>query len=70
MVKGDGNQSRVFFKGSENDFVIFLDDVNKYKAWKNDSSVPLVDVVQSFDVFTTGCVPRRASTWKIYSPAS
>ena len=55
MVKGDGQQTRVFFKGSENDFIIFLDDEDKYKAWKKDSSVPLVDVVQSFQVFTSGC---------------
>jgi hypothetical protein len=53
MVKGDGQQTRVFYKGNENDFILFLDDVGKLKAWKNDSSVPLVDVVQSFDVFTT-----------------
>ena len=53
MVKGEGQQTRVFFKGSENDFIIFLDDVDKYKAWKKDSSIPLVDVVQSFQIFTT-----------------
>jgi Shwachman-Bodian-Diamond syndrome (SBDS) protein len=53
MVKGDGPQMKVHYKGSDDDFVVFIEDAAALKAWKADHSIPLVEVVQSFDIFST-----------------
>jgi Shwachman-Bodian-Diamond syndrome (SBDS) protein len=53
MVKGDGPQTKVHYKGSDDDFVVFIEDRQQLKAWKADHSIPLVEVVQSFDIFST-----------------
>ena len=53
MVKADGNITKVHFKGEVDDFVVLVESADAVKKWKADKSVPLVDVVQSFDVFIT-----------------
>eukprot|EP00892_Ulva_mutabilis_P000762 jgi/Ulvmu1/10687/UM067_0013.1 len=53
MVKADGTQSKVHYKASESDFVVFIADTEALQKWKSDKSVPLVEVVQSFQIFTT-----------------
>jgi Shwachman-Bodian-Diamond syndrome (SBDS) protein len=58
---GEGQQARVHYKGSDDDFLVFVEDVASLKKWRGDKTVPLVDVVQSFDVFVTGqCAPSAA----------
>lgn len=56
MVKADGIQSKVHYRAADRDFLVFIDDTAALQKWKSDKSVPLVDVVQSFQVFTTECV--------------
>jgi len=53
MTRADTDLVKVHFKGKEDDFIIMAESSDAVKKWKNDKSTPLVDVVNSFDVFTT-----------------
>lgn len=53
MVRGQGIQSKVHYKGKDEDFVVMVEDAEIVKKWKTDKTIPLVDVVNSFTVFTT-----------------
>src|ERR1700742_574661 len=54
MTRADTEQVKVHFKGGDDDFIVMAESVDAVKAWKKDSSKPLVDVVNSFQVFVTG----------------
>lgn len=54
MTKGDTQQTKIHYKGNEDDFIIIVESAEAVKKWKEDKTIPLVDVVNSFDVFTTG----------------
>lgn len=45
--------NKVHYKGKDDDFLVFVDDVQEFQKWKGDSSVPLVDFVSSFKVYLT-----------------
>jgi len=53
MARGGTTQTKVHFKGKDDDFLIFLDSPEDYKKWLNDKSVPLAQVVSSFKIFVT-----------------
>jgi hypothetical protein len=53
MARGDAAQTKVHFQGQSEDFVVFVDNAEAVKNWKNDSSIPLAQVVSGFKVFTT-----------------
>ncbi|KLU91159.1 hypothetical protein MAPG_09682 [Magnaporthiopsis poae ATCC 64411] len=53
MAKGEASTAKVHFKGNEDDFVVFVDDVEDFKKWQTDKSVPLANFVSSFKVFVT-----------------
>ncbi|RDW84975.1 hypothetical protein BP6252_02565 [Coleophoma cylindrospora] len=53
MVRGEAVQTKVHYKGTEDDFVIFADSVADVKKWREDKSVPLASVVNSFKIFVT-----------------
>ncbi|KAK1752403.1 ribosome maturation protein [Echria macrotheca] len=53
MARGETLQAKIHYKGSEDDFVVFLDSAEDYKKWLSDKSVPLAQVVSSFKVFVT-----------------
>lgn len=53
MTRADNTQTKIHFKGSSDDFIIIVQGVEIVKKWKEDKSIPLVDVVDSFDVFCT-----------------
>jgi hypothetical protein len=53
MTRADNDQVKVHYKGNEDDFIIMAESVEAVKKWKEDKSTPLVDVVNSFDVFCT-----------------
>lgn len=43
---------KLFYKGKENDFVIFTEDPEATKKYKNgDKTVPLIDIVSIYKVF-------------------
>lgn len=54
MARGQGLQSKVHFKGNTDDFLVFVEDPALLKKWKDDKTIALVEVVDSFKVFTTG----------------
>lgn len=53
MTRGESVQTKVHYKGSNDDFVVFVDDVSTYNQWRKDKSVPLAHFVSTFNVFTT-----------------
>lgn len=54
MPRGNANnQAKVFYKGTEEDFVIFADSASQVRAWKNDRSIPIAQVVSGFKIFIT-----------------
>jgi ribosome maturation protein Sdo1 len=53
MVRGDSEQVKVHYKGNDDDFIVMAESIDAVKKFKEDQSVPLVDVVDSFDVFVT-----------------
>ncbi|KUI66613.1 hypothetical protein VM1G_01813 [Cytospora mali] len=52
-MKGATEQVKVHYKGSEDDFIIFIDDLDTYKSWKSDKSIPLAHFVSAFKIFVT-----------------
>ena len=63
MTRGDVTHTKVHYKGSNENFVIFVDSVDDFKKWQGDKSIPIAQVVSSFKVFTTHgyvcCLPFR-----------
>lgn len=53
MTRGEAHQTKVHFKGKDEDFVIFVDDIETARKWRNDKSIPLAQVVSTFKVFHT-----------------
>ncbi|QPG99374.1 hypothetical protein C2857_001618 [Epichloe festucae Fl1] len=54
MTRGEATQSKIHFQGRNDDFLIFVDDVEVYKKWlKGDTSIPLAQFVSSFKIFHT-----------------
>ncbi|KAJ4357206.1 uncharacterized protein N0V89_001781 [Didymosphaeria variabile] len=53
MPRGNDQQTKVHYKGQEDDFIIFVDSANAVKEWKEDKSVPLAQVVSGWKVFIT-----------------
>jgi len=53
MTRADGEVTKVHYRGQEDDFVVMIEGPEAVKRWKADKSVPLVDVVNSFDIFVT-----------------
>lgn len=53
MPRGNAQQYKVHYQGKDEDFIVFVDDEESLKKWKDDSSVPLAQVVSGFKVFIT-----------------
>ncbi|KAK0509054.1 hypothetical protein JMJ35_008425 [Cladonia borealis] len=53
MPRGNASQSKVHYQGKEDDFVIYIDDVQSVQKWKDDRSIPLAQVVSGFKIFIT-----------------
>ncbi|KAF2735715.1 putative SDO1-like protein C21C3.19 [Polyplosphaeria fusca] len=53
MPRGNESQTKVHYKGKEDDFVIFVDSAKAVEDWKADSSIPLAQVASGFKVFVT-----------------
>ncbi|KAF3017466.1 hypothetical protein G7054_g4615 [Neopestalotiopsis clavispora] len=53
MVKGEASQVKVHYKGKEDDFLIFIDDVSDYKKWQGDKSIPMSHFISAFKIFVT-----------------
>jgi ribosome maturation protein Sdo1 len=53
MTRGNGQVTKVFFKGQTDDFIVFIESADDLKAWKKDQSIPLAQVVNSFKIMLT-----------------
>jgi hypothetical protein len=53
MARGEGTQSKVHFKGKDDDFIVFVESQEDVRKWRGDKSVPLAQVVNSFKIFVT-----------------
>ncbi|PNY26985.1 SDO1-like protein [Tolypocladium capitatum] len=53
MTRGETMQSKVHLKGQHDDFLVFVDDVDTFKKWKSDKSIPLAHFISSFQIFLT-----------------
>ncbi len=53
MARGEVQQTKIHFKGKDEDFIIFVDDAESAKKWKTDKTIPLAQVVSSFKIFVT-----------------
>ncbi|KAL4983956.1 ribosome maturation protein [Aspergillus falconensis] len=52
-MRASDPSSKVFYKGKSDDFVVFVEDPATFKNWKNDSTIPLSDVVNGWKIFVT-----------------
>ncbi|CUM64060.1 uncharacterized protein PRCAT00001648001 [Priceomyces carsonii] len=44
---------KIFYKGKENDFIVFVEDSDLLQKYlKGDTTIPLIDVVSIYKVFT------------------
>ena len=53
MPRGNHEVTKVFYKGSDEDFIVFVESMADLEAWKKDSSIPLAQVVDSFKIMIT-----------------
>lgn len=53
MTRANEQTAKVFYKGSSEDFVVFVDDIEILNNWRKDRSIPLADVVNGFKIFVT-----------------
>ncbi|KAE8307115.1 hypothetical protein RU639_013823 [Aspergillus parasiticus] len=53
MTRGNTRQSKVFYKGPTEDFVIMVEDVTAVQNWRRDHSVPLAQVLDGWKIFTS-----------------
>ncbi|KXL42874.1 hypothetical protein M433DRAFT_8741 [Acidomyces richmondensis BFW] len=55
MPRGNDTQAKCHYKGPQtgDDFIVFVESPKAVQDWKKDSSIPLVQVANSFDVFVT-----------------
>jgi ribosome maturation protein Sdo1 len=45
--------SKVHLTRGGEDFIVIVEDTESFNKWKSDSSIPLIDVVNGFNIFTT-----------------
>ncbi|KAK5936513.1 hypothetical protein PMZ80_011260 [Knufia obscura] len=53
MARGEAPQTRIYFKGKDDEFVIFVNNAEAAERWNSDKSTPLVRVVKTFQIFKT-----------------
>jgi len=53
MPRGNGPVTKVHYKGNTDDFIVYVESEEDLKAWKGDRSIPLAQVVDSFQIMVT-----------------
>jgi hypothetical protein len=51
MVRG-GEITKAVYKGEHDHFIVIVESEDIVAKWKKDSSIPLTEVANSFDIFT------------------
>ncbi|OJJ02622.1 hypothetical protein ASPVEDRAFT_42125 [Aspergillus versicolor CBS 583.65] len=52
-MRANDPTNKIFYKGKSDDFIVFVNDATTLKNWKNDSTIPLSDVVNGWKIFVT-----------------
>jgi len=52
-MRGNDAQTKVHYKGKEDDFIVFAESTQAVKDWVNDRTIPLAQVVDGFKIFVT-----------------
>jgi hypothetical protein len=54
MARGESTQTKVHYKKNEEDFLVFVDDVEAYKKFRDgDTTIPMAHFMSAFKIFTT-----------------
>lgn len=53
MTRGETQQTKVHFKGMNDEFVVFVNNTQAAEEWILDKSIPLVQVVKVFKIYKT-----------------
>ncbi|KAF7590417.1 hypothetical protein BBP40_002873 [Aspergillus hancockii] len=53
MPRANEQTAKVFYKGSSDDFIVFVDDVKILNDWRKDRSIPLSHVLNGWKIFVT-----------------
>merc|ERR1712230_197150 len=54
MPRGNASVTKCHYKGKDEDFIVFVESADDVEKWKNDSSIPLAQVVSGFKIMTKG----------------
>ncbi|KAK6338961.1 hypothetical protein TWF696_009759 [Orbilia brochopaga] len=52
-MRGADKVTKVYLQKNGEDFIVLVENAENLQKWKKDTSIPLVDVVNGFNVFTT-----------------
>ncbi|KAL2845662.1 ribosome maturation protein [Aspergillus pseudoustus] len=52
-MRANDPSNKIFYKGKSDDFIVFVEDAATLNNWRNDSSVPLSDVINGWKIFVT-----------------
>merc|ERR1712225_109371 len=53
MPRGNASVTKCHYKGKDEDFIVFVESADDVEKWKNDSSIPLAQVVSGFKIMIT-----------------
>jgi len=65
-MKAVGPLTKVHYRGKNDDFIIWVENVKAVQEWKNDKTVPMAQVVDGFKIFVT----HKQGTQGIHDTAS
>lgn len=54
MTRGEATQTKVHHKAGGEDFIIFVEDVDAYKKWRDgDTTIALAHFMSNLTIYTT-----------------
>ncbi|KAJ5871256.1 uncharacterized protein N7529_003609 [Penicillium soppii] len=53
MPRGNETAHKMYYKGSSEDFIVFVDDHEILQKWKTDRTIPLSEVLNGWKIFVT-----------------
>ncbi|KAH8435288.1 SBDS family protein [Aspergillus melleus] len=52
-MRANDTTTKIFYKGSSEDFIVFVDDVKILEQWRQDRSISLANVLNGWKIFVT-----------------
>ncbi|KAI9824695.1 MAG: hypothetical protein M1826_007273 [Phylliscum demangeonii] len=53
MTRGNVAHTKVHYAGSNDDFIVFVEDPDELRKWRTDKSIPLAQVLSGWKIFVT-----------------